>query len=120
LRVHSFLAAAMLTLAPFAALPAEAETVSLACSYSAGQPPALFLKIDFEHAAVTSNFGTFTATITANRISWVEFARNDGQGFSRPAITFALDRNTGVLTGDGGNAVISAVCQRGEKPGPVL
>jgi hypothetical protein len=111
------LAVTGLMLTALGTLPASAETVPLACSYAAGQSPALFLRVDIEHATVSDNWGTFSATVTSNRISWIEPAQSDGNGFSRPQLTFVLDRATGVLTGDGNGAFVSATCQRGESIG---
>ena len=98
--------------------PAVAETVSLACSSQPGQAPHIFLSVDLDNATVGTSTGV--ANISSARIWWDEPFQDYGGGSYRPALRYALERATGTLTGSGDNAFISAVCQRGERPKPIL
>lgn len=100
--------------------PAVAETISLACSSQPGQAPHIFLSVDLDNATVATSTGVYAANISSARISWDEPFQDYGGGSYRPALRYALERATGTLTGSGDNAFISAVCQRGERPKPVL
>jgi hypothetical protein len=82
----------------FAVTPAYAQNVILVCAFAPDGPPAIQIDLDFSRSTVNYPAMNTPAQIAERQITW-QVPRYEDRGEVRPAMTYRLDRVTGVLAG---------------------